>query len=274
MKKLLSAGAVVAMLGVGSFAVAELADGYKSVAPPEGHPLSEVISGYEFRIPSTQETQDDEFQNPGYLLMDEAAEIWETADGAKGMACSDCHGDAADSMKGVGATYPKHTEQGDRRAFRNVENQINFCRTERMEAEPWKYDKPEMLGMTVLIRNVDNGEPVNVSIAGDAEEYFELGKEIYYTRYGQLDLACSHCHEDNYGNYIRADHLSQGQINGFPTYRMKWQGLGSTHRRFKGCMDNIRAEPFERGGKEFLALELYTAWRGQSLPVETPAVRN
>jgi sulfur-oxidizing protein SoxA len=55
---------------------------------------------------------------------------------------------------------------------------------------------------------------------------------------------------------------------------MKWQGVGSTHRRFKGCMGNIRAEPFERGGDEFLALELYTAWRGNGLPIETPAVRN
>ena len=274
MRKLLSAAAVTLVLGGGGFALAELADGYKAVEPPEGHPLSEIISGYEFRIPSTQAAQDDEFQNPGYLLIDDAVELWETADGSKDMSCADCHGDAADSMKGVGASYPKHTEQGDRRAFRNIENQVNFCRTERMGAEPWKYDKPELLGMTAMIRNVDNGAPVNVAIDGEAAEYFEMGKEMYYTRYGQLDLACSHCHEDNYGNYIRADHLSQGQINGFPTYRMKWQGMGSVHRRFSGCMKNIRAEPFAKGEKEFLALELYTAWRGQGLPVEAPAVRN
>lgn len=87
-------------------------------------------------------------------------------------------------------------------------------------------------------------------------------------------MSCSNCHEDNYGKYIRADFLSQGQSNGFPTYRMKWQKIGSLHRRFKGCMKNIRAKPYKVGGDEFLALELYRAWRGQGLPVEAPAVRN
>ena len=40
--------------------------------------------------------------------------------------------------------------------------------------------------------------------------FYEQGKEMYYTRYGQLELSCANCHEDNYGNMIRADHLSQG----------------------------------------------------------------
>jgi L-cysteine S-thiosulfotransferase len=26
------------------------------------------------------------------------------------------------------------------------------------------------------------------------------GQEIYYTRYGQLELACANCHEDNNGS--------------------------------------------------------------------------
>ncbi|MHA1523658.1 MAG: sulfur oxidation c-type cytochrome SoxA, partial [Alphaproteobacteria bacterium] len=33
------------------------------------------------------------------------------------------------------------------------------------------------------------------------------------------------------------------------------------------------AKPFKVGGDEFLALEVYLAYRGQGLPVETPAVR-
>ncbi len=276
MKKLLSLTAALALVAGATFAVAELADGYVAVEPTaEDHPLDEIISGYQFRIESTRATQDDDFENPGMLLLDQALDTWTEADGAAGKACSDCHGDdPMESMKGVGTTYPKFTEEGDNRAFRNIENQINFCRTERMEAKPWKYDKPDMLGMTVLVRHADRGEPMNVAVDGDAASYFEMGKEMYYTRYGQLDMACSHCHEDNYGNYIRADHLSQGQINGFPTYRFKWQGVGSSHRRFKGCMKNIRATPFNVGEDEYLALELYTAWRGQGLPVETPSVRN
>jgi sulfur-oxidizing protein SoxA len=40
---------------------------------------------------------------------------------------------------------------------------------------------------------------------------WEQGREIYYTRFGQLELSCANCHEQNYGNNIRADHLSQGR---------------------------------------------------------------
>ncbi|MEC8795643.1 MAG: sulfur oxidation c-type cytochrome SoxA, partial [Pseudomonadota bacterium] len=67
---------------------------------------------------------------------------------------------------------------------------------------------------------------------------------------------------------------SQGQINGFPTYRLKNAKLNSTHDRFKGCVRDTRAETFKPGSDEFIALELYVASRGNGLSVEAPAVRN
>jgi len=275
MKKITTFTALVALITIGGYAAAELRDGYKAVEPTsEDHPLDEIISGYEFRSLETQSLQDDDFENPGYLLLDEGAELWETVDGTEGKSCASCHEDVDESMAGVGSTYPKMVERGGEMVLTNIENQINHCRTENMGAEAWKYDKPGMLGTTILIRNVDRGEPVNVSIDGEAAAHYAMGEEMYYQRYGQLDMACSNCHEDYYGMNIRADHLSQGQTNGFPTYRFKWQGVGSLHRRFSGCMKNIRADPFSKGGEEFLALELYLGYRGQGLPVETPSVRN
>lgn len=267
--------AAAGLLAVGTgVAIAELPENYAYVDPPsEDHPLSEIISGYEFRGESIRQMQDDDFENPGYLLMEEGADLWASADGSEGKSCADCHGDV-ENMVGVGSTYPKMMGEGENRTLRNIENQINTCRTDQMGAEAWRYDSDELLGMTVLVRNQDNGEPVNVAIDGDAADWFSRGEELYYSRVGQLDMSCAHCHEDNYGMYIRADHLSQGQINGFPTYRLKWSGVGSTHRRFSGCIKNIRGVPYAKGSDEFLALELYLSWRGQGLPVETPAVRN
>ena len=78
-----------------------------------------------------------------------------------------------------------------------------------------------MAGMVGLIGLQSRGMTVDVAINGPASSMWEKGKELYYQRVGQLDMSCSNCHEDNYGNMIRADHLSQGQINGFPTYRLK-----------------------------------------------------
>ena len=78
---------------------------------------------------------------------------------------------------------------------------------------------------------------------------------------------------------LRADHLSQGQINGFPTYQLNNAKLNSTPGRFKGCMKNIRATPYKEGGQEFKSPEFYLASRvdwlfGNGLFVKSPSVRN
>ena len=235
-------------------------------------PLKKVYSGWRFRNEGTQAMQLDDFDNPAFTSVEQGEQLWLTVDGEAGKSCASCHNDASESMKGVRAEMPKWNEKLGKPI--TLEQQVNACRETNMKAKPWKWESGEMLGMTAYIGLQSRGMPVNVKTDGPMKEWLEKGKEIYYTPVGQLDMACSGCHEDNYGKMIRADHLSQGNINGFPTYRSKWQKLGSIHRRFKGCMKNIRAKPYKVGGDEFVALELYVASRGQGLSVETPAVRN
>lgn len=174
-------------------------------------------------------------------------------------------------MVGIRAVYPKWNETAGE--VRTLAMQINNCRTEQMGADAWKYDGADMSGMEALISVQSRGMPVNVAIDGPVAATWEQGREMYYTRYGQLELSCANCHEQNYDNNIRADHLSQGQINGFPAYRLKTAGLVQTHNRFKGCIRDTRAETFSPGSAEFVALELYVASRGNGLSVEAPSVR-
>lgn len=241
----------------------------RATAPAHAENLDEVMSGWIFRSDETQDMQLDDFDNPGFVFVDQAIDLWTKVDGSEEKSCSSCHEDVED-FAGLRPSLPR-VDDGQ---LVTMENLINECRTDRMGAEPWKWSKGKMTSMTALIGLQSRGLPIDVAIDGDAAPFWEKGKELYYTRVGQLDMACSNCHEDNYGTMIRADHLSQGQINGFPTYRLKNAKLNSTHARFKGCMKNIRAEPFKEGGDEFKALELYLASRGQGLSVETPSVRN
>jgi sulfur-oxidizing protein SoxA len=241
----------------------------RAAAPAHAENLDEVVSGWIYRSDETQDMQLDDFDNPGFVFVDQALDEWTKVDGTEGKSCSSCHENVED-FAGLRPLLPR-VDDGQ---LVTMENLVNECRTDRMGAEPWKWSKGEMTSMTALIGLQSRGLPIDVAIDGDAAPFWEKGKELYYTRVGQLDMACSNCHEDNYGTMIRADHLSQGQINGFPTYRLKNAKLNSTHARFKGCMKNIRAEPFKEGGDEFKALELYLASRGQGLSVETPSVRN
>ena len=128
--------------------------------------------------------------------------------------------------------------------------------------------------MEALVSVQSRGMPVNVAIDGPVQSVWEQGKEMYYARTGQLELSCANCHEDSYGKMIRADHLSQGHINGFPTYRLKNAKLNNVQARFKGCVRDTRAETYKPGSPEFIALELYVASRGNGLSVEGPSVRN
>ncbi|MFG6498482.1 sulfur oxidation c-type cytochrome SoxA [Sulfitobacter sp. 1A13191] len=234
--------------------------------------LPEIMSGWRFRSDETQQLQMDDFDNSGMIFVDQAQAAWDTVEGSEGKSCASCHNDVETSMKGVRAVYPKWNE--DAGEVRTLAQQINDCRENQMGAEPYKYTGSQMTAMEALISVQSRGMPVNVAIDGPAQSTWEQGKEMYYTRYGQLELSCANCHEDNYGNMIRADHLSQGQINGFPVYRLKNTKLNSAHARFKGCVRDTRAETFKPGSPEFVALELYVASRGNGLSVEAPSVRN
>lgn len=228
-------------------------------------------SGYTYAEPETRAMQDDNFQNPGMLWTEIGEENWAKVEGEAGKSCASCHKEPA-SMKGVAVSYPKYVAA--KKGLENLEQRINRCRTENMKAKPWKYESKELLGMTVFVRHQSLGMPIKVKTDGEYAPFYEKGKAFYNERRGQLDLACKHCHEDYPGVRLRANTLSQGQANGFPVYRLKWNGVGSLHRRFRGCNKQVRAEPYGYGSDEYLALELYVMSRGQGLPVETPAVRN
>ncbi|GMG81995.1 sulfur oxidation c-type cytochrome SoxA [Paralimibaculum aggregatum] len=241
------------------------------VAAPEDHPLDTIYSGWRFRSDETQALEIDDFENPAMVAVEYGLDLWDTAAGSSEKSCADCHGDV-DSLAGLRANMPKWNEAAGQPW--SLEHWINWSITEHQGAEPWKWESEEMLAMTALIGLQSRGMPMTVETEGPMADWIARGKELYYTRVGQLDMACNQCHEDNWGQMIRADHLSQGMINGFPTYRFKWSGLGSLHRRFSGCMKNIRAKPYKRGSDEFVALEAYLAARGAGLSIETPAVRN
>jgi sulfur-oxidizing protein SoxA len=240
-------------------------------APEHLEGLRTIRSGWTFRTEETQALQMDDFDNPAMIFVDQARDVWNTVEGDAGESCASCHGEP-ESLRGLRAELPKWNEE--KGEVYTAEMYVNDCRTERMGAEPWGWDSQPMKNMTALISSVSRGMTVDVAIDGPVREAWERGKEIYYTRYGQLELACANCHEDNYDNYIRADHLSQGHINGFPTYRLKQANLVSKHNRFRGCIRDTRGVPYAIGSEDFVALELYVASRGNGLSVEGPAVRN
>jgi sulfur-oxidizing protein SoxA len=231
---------------------------------------SQLRSGKDFVSPETRAQQEDLAVNPGMLWVEQGEKLWREGAGAEGKSCASCHGEAS-TLAGVAARYPAYDAKTQR--LLNLEARIQLCRSERQKAAPLAYESQPLLSLTALVAHQSRGLPMRVVVDGPAWPFFEAGRTLYYEQQGQLDLSCAQCHEQSWGKRLRAEKISQGHPNGFPAYRLEWQTLGSLHRRLRACYQGVRAEPPVGGSPELVNLELYLAWRAQSLPIETPAVR-
>jgi sulfur-oxidizing protein SoxA len=201
----------------------------------------------------------------------EGEALWKQRGGGTNRACADCHQDAMVSMRGVAARYPAYSEAQGRPI--NLEERINLCRTTRQNATPLKWEGPELLALTAYVGRQSRGLPVAIADDERTRPFIAKGREMYEQRQGQLNLSCAACHDDHWGGRLAANPIPQAHPTGYPIYRLEWQTLGSLQRRLRGCMNGVRATPYEYGAPEVVNLELYLMHRANGLPVETPAVR-
>src|SRR5574341_1404902 len=234
-------------------------------------PRADRRSGYDFMSPETRAMPDDETANPGLLWILEGGGLWNRKDGAAGRACADCHGDARASMKGVAARHPASDAASGRPV--NLEQRINACRTGRQQAPALAYESRDLLALTAYVARQARGMPVDVVIDARTQPFLDAGRDIFTRRQGQLNLACTQCHDDLWGKKLARNNIPQAHPTGYPIYRLEWQALGSLQRRLRNCMVGIRAEPYAYGAPELVDLELYLMWRARGMTLETPAVR-
>jgi sulfur-oxidizing protein SoxA len=227
-------------------------------------------SGLTFLTAETRAMQADSFANPGYLWVDRGRELFSTTE--KGSACISCHATDGDkSLRGVAARYPQYDSATG--TLLNLQARINQCRVRYQMQPALPYESDELLSLTADVASQSRGLPLDVSIGGEAQRYFEVGRDYFFRRRGQLNLACNQCHDDNWGRMLRGDKISQGHPNAWPGYRLEWQTFGSLHRRIRDCDAGVRAEPHVGGSEIYTSLELYLAWRARGLPIESPGVR-
>lgn len=231
-----------------------------------------LLSGYEFQSADTKSLQDDDFQNPGMLWVDQGEALFNEPAGADGKSCASCH---RDGLEAVAASFPK--ENLHLRQLVNLTRQIQHCRSDHQKASPLDYEGEIALALTAYLGYQSRGLSLRfVSFSSEDKALdvsFANGRRYFMQRKGQLNLACKHCHDDSVGKMLRGDLISQGHGNGYPIYRLEWQALGSLHRRFRSCDVGVRAEPKELGSKVYTDLEVYLKHRAQGLKIETPAVR-
>ena len=165
-------------------------------------------------------------------------------------------------MRGVATRYPLF----DARIGRPVTlaQRIEQCRVDRQAATPLPADSDALLGLTAYVGLQSRGLPMRVAVDGPARTFYEAGKALFDLREGQFNLACAQCHDDLAGQRLAGGVIPQGHPNGYPEYRLEWQGMGSLERRIRGCMVGVRAEPFAGNSIELVELELYLGARANA----------
>jgi sulfur-oxidizing protein SoxA len=228
-------------------------------------------SGREFQSEDVRRLQSDDFANPAMLWAAHGESLWNQRRGAKSVACANCHGEAMRSMKGIASRLPAWDESLGRVV--DLEGRVAACGEANQGATPFAPESDDLIALSAYVAQQSRGMPVRVNVDGQARALFERGRALFSTRIGQLNLACAHCHDANWGKTLLAEPISQGQPTGWPAYRLEWQKAGSLQRRLRACFFGVRAEVPAFGSEDLVALELFLAWRAQGLAMEAPGVR-
>jgi L-cysteine S-thiosulfotransferase len=234
-------------------------------------PSADRRSGYDFMSRETKAMQDDDTANPGSLWVLEGGALWSRKIGAAGRACADCHGEARESMKGVAARYPVFDAARGRPI--DLEQRINACRVDRQQAPALAWESRELLALSAYVARQSRGLPITIAIDPRTQPFLDAGRATFYRRQGQLNLACTQCHDANSGRQLAGNVIPQAHPTGYPIYRLEWQAVGSLQRRLRNCLIGMRAEAYEYGAPELVDLELYLMWRARGMTMEPPAVR-
>jgi len=224
-------------------------------------------SGYDDASPDTRAMQDDDAANPAFLWVQQGESLWPEPTGSAGKSCATCHG-AVTTLRGAAAHYPAYDPKRGR--LMTLEQRINVCRSEHMGAPEFAWDDDKLLSLSALVGLQSRGMTM---AAEPREPFLSEGASLFRERMGQLNLSCAQCHEDRAGQSLGGSVIPQGHPNGYPEYRLEWQGMGSLYRRLRNCMVGVRAEPFGPDSREAAALALFLTVRANGMWIETPAVR-
>lgn len=234
-------------------------------------PAAERRSGFDFMSAATQEMQREDALNPAMLWVAEGEAQWNAMPSADAKSCAGCHGDATTSMRGVAARYPAFNERSGKAM--DLQGRINACRARHQKQPAFAAESRPLLGLAAYLGLQSRGLPLQPPDDPRLQSARQRGEKLFHTAMGQLNFACTQCHDANWGRRLAGSPIPQAHPTGYPIYRLEWQGMGSLQRRLRNCMAGVRAEPFPYGADELVELELYLSSRAAGMAVETPAVR-
>jgi L-cysteine S-thiosulfotransferase len=228
-------------------------------------------SGFSFMSAENQALERDDTQNPAMLWVKDGEAHWSRKEGAAEKSCADCHGSASQSMRGAATRYPAFDATSNKPI--NLQQRIEICRVKNQRAATLAPESQQLLNLESFVALQSRGMSIAPPSDARLNDARARGKALYQQRIGQLDLACTHCHDRHAGGKLGGSTIPEAHPTSYPLYRLEWQSVGSLQRRLRNCMSGVRAEPYTLGSAELVDLELYLAERAAGMKWEAPGLR-
>lgn len=175
---------------------------------------------------------------------------------------------------GIRQTYPRFDAKTGEVV--TLESAINACRVAH-GSKPLPWGKGDIAALSAYMTSTSDGKRFDVKIPDDprARAAYEDGKQMFYSRRGQLNFSCASCHVQLVGEHLRAQTVSPalGMVAAFPVYRSTWGDMGTLDRRFSGCFLKVRAQPLPAQSRSYRDLEYFLTYMSNGLPVAGPGAR-
>ena len=171
----------------------------------------------------------------------------------------------------VAATYPQYDSRVKR--IVTLEMAVNQCLKANGEPLYDMADAQTMGAVMAYLRSLADGQKVAVRMPAAAEDRFESGRRLYFTRMGQRNFACASCHVQGagkrYGNEVLSPAI--GQASHWPLVR---GGRAVTlQARIRECLELMGAAPFPAGADELNQLEYFLTYLSNGLTLRANAWR-
>lgn len=172
----------------------------------------------------------------------------------------------------IAAAYPLY----DRRLKRLVtlETAINQCL--KTHGQPlMEAGDPDTMGVVLAyVRSLSAGQKVAVRTgSAQAEERFEEGRRLYFTRMGQQNYSCASCHVRHAGKFF-GDAAIPAPVGAAVQWPHLRDGKPVTlQMRIRGCLERMGAAPFPAGSDELAHLEYFLAYLSNGLALRPNAWR-
>jgi len=201
--------------------------------------------------------------------------------GNNGQSCASCHAPGntgAPDLTNLAIAYPKYDHELGKVVL--IESRNNYCRQKYMHSHPYKLGSRESNTLSSYVKYLSRNAPITITSNVHTKDALQRGKQSFYKKTGQLNLACADCHVSAANKWLRGQSLSSIQPGGkyrhtaatWPKHFVALHDLGliSLQQRIRHCQIVTLTYPQKLGSREYVDMELYLTSLANGRPMQAP----